>query len=133
MVRASRNGPVSWLAGHVNIVLVAVLLIVGGTWGFIELADGVRDGDTQRFDDWAVRAMRRADDPSQPRISIFWPSMWTALLACWMVRDCLLIANAKWTRASWGSPSLGPSLAPAATSMNSLYSERMISGRSRPN
>lgn len=66
MVRASRNGPVSWLAGHVNIVLVAVLLIVGGTWGFIELADGVRDGDTQRFDDWAVRAMRRADDPSQP-------------------------------------------------------------------
>jgi undecaprenyl-diphosphatase len=66
MVRASGNGPISWLAGHVNIVLVAVLLIVGGTWGFIELADGVRDGDTQRFDDWAVRAMRRADDPSQP-------------------------------------------------------------------
>lgn len=66
MVTPSGNGPISWLAGHVNIVLVAVLLIVGGTWGFIELADEVREGDTQRFDDWAVRAMRRADDPSQP-------------------------------------------------------------------
>ena len=66
MVTPSGNGPISWLAGHVNIVLVAVLLIVGGTWGFIALADEVREGDTQRFDDWAVRAMRRADDPSQP-------------------------------------------------------------------
>ena len=66
MVTPSGNGPISWLAGHVNIVLVAVLLIVGGTWGFIELADEVREGDTQRFDDWAVRAMRRADDPSRP-------------------------------------------------------------------
>lgn len=66
MIPPSGNGPISWLAGHVNIVLVAVLLIVGGTWGFIELADEVRDGDTQRFDDWAVRAMRRADDPSRP-------------------------------------------------------------------
>lgn len=66
MVPPSGNGPISWLAGHVNIVLVAVLLIVGGTWGFIELADEVREGDTQRFDDWAVRAMRRADDPSRP-------------------------------------------------------------------
>jgi len=66
MVPPSGNGPISWLAGHVNIVLVAVLLIVGGTWVFIELADEVREGDTQRFDDWAVRAMRRADDPSRP-------------------------------------------------------------------
>jgi len=66
MIPPSGNGPISWLAGHVNIVLVAVLLIVGGTWVFIELADEVREGDTQRFDDWAVRAMRRADDPSRP-------------------------------------------------------------------
>jgi len=66
MIPPSGNGPISWLAGHVNIVLVAVLLIVGGTWGFIALADEVREGDTQRFDDWAVRAMRRADDPSRP-------------------------------------------------------------------
>ena len=66
MIPPSGNGPISWLAGHVNIVLVAVLLIVGGTWVFIELADEVREGDTQRFDDWAVRAMRRADDPSWP-------------------------------------------------------------------
>ena len=66
MIPPSGNGPISWLAGHVNIVLVAVLLIVGGTWVFIELADEVREGDTQRFDDWAVRAMRHADDPSRP-------------------------------------------------------------------
>lgn len=55
-----------WLAGHGLVVLGVVLLIVIGTWGFIKLADEVREGDTQTFDDWAVRSMRRADDPTRP-------------------------------------------------------------------
>lgn len=47
-----------WLAGNLNIVLVVILLVVGGTWGFIALADEVREGETQRFDEWAVKALR---------------------------------------------------------------------------
>jgi undecaprenyl-diphosphatase len=57
---------IDWLGGHGWIVLGVVLLIVLGTWGFIGLADEVREGDTQHFDDWAVRSLRRADDPAQP-------------------------------------------------------------------
>ena len=55
-----------WLGGHGVIVLLAVLVVVAGTWGFVALADEVKEGDTQRFDDWAIRALRRADDPATP-------------------------------------------------------------------
>ena len=47
-------------------VLLGVFVVVAGTWGFIELADQVRDERTQKFDDWAVRALRRADDARVP-------------------------------------------------------------------
>lgn len=33
---------------------------------FIELADEVTEGSTQQFDEWCVRALRRADDPTLP-------------------------------------------------------------------
>lgn len=56
----------SWVGKHEPAVLLALLLMVVAVWGFIELADEVSDGDTARFDDWAVRALRHADDPSQP-------------------------------------------------------------------
>ena len=55
-----------WLGGHGVIVLLACLIVIGGTWGFIALADEVKEGDTQRFDDWAVRALRRSDNPAIP-------------------------------------------------------------------
>src|SRR5262249_40656487 len=35
-------------------------------WAFIGLADSVREGDTQSFDERAVRALRRPDDPATP-------------------------------------------------------------------
>src|SRR5215212_565787 len=55
-----------WLRAHVNLlVLVVALLIVGGTWAFIKIADEVLEGDTQHFDDWAVRALRMPD-PDKP-------------------------------------------------------------------
>jgi undecaprenyl-diphosphatase len=54
------------LASHSWIVYLAMLLLVGGTWGFISLADEVREGDTQKFDDWAIRALRKPDDPAIP-------------------------------------------------------------------
>ena len=48
-----------------GVVLTAVLVIVAGVWGFTELADGVLDGDTQAFDEWAIAALR-APDPDPP-------------------------------------------------------------------
>ena len=57
---------VQWLGNYNLIVLIAMLIVVGGTWSFIELADDVHEGDTQTFDDWAVRALRQKDDPAQP-------------------------------------------------------------------
>jgi undecaprenyl-diphosphatase len=44
-----------WLGGRDYLVLVAVLLIVAGSWGFIKLLDEVREGATQKFDDRAIR------------------------------------------------------------------------------
>lgn len=38
-------------------VLLAVLFVIGGTWGFVELLDEVHEGDTQRVDEWAVRTI----------------------------------------------------------------------------
>jgi undecaprenyl-diphosphatase len=58
--------PIDWLRGLEIKILLGVLIVVGGTWGFIELADEVKDGDTQRFDDWAIRALRHADNPAVP-------------------------------------------------------------------
>jgi undecaprenyl-diphosphatase len=55
-----------WLGSHGPVVIIALLIIVIGAWGFIELADEVREGGTQEFDEWMVRAMRRADNPAKP-------------------------------------------------------------------
>lgn len=43
-------------------VLCAVLLVVAGTWGFIELLDEVREGQTQQFDEWAIRRLAQYHD-----------------------------------------------------------------------
>jgi undecaprenyl-diphosphatase len=48
------------------LVLIAGLIIVAGTWGFIELADEVLEGDTQWLDEWVVHAMRRKNNPALP-------------------------------------------------------------------
>lgn len=51
--------PVIW-------ILIALLLVIGGTWCFIEILDEVKEGEIQQFDDRAIRALRQVDDPSQP-------------------------------------------------------------------
>ena len=57
----------AWLKNHENLLLLVVLAImVGGVWGFVELADDVLEGDTQRFDNWAIRALRQPDNPADP-------------------------------------------------------------------
>ena len=55
-----------WLRAREIKLLLGVLLVVAGTWTFIELADAVSEGDTQKFDVWAVRALREADNPALP-------------------------------------------------------------------
>ncbi len=44
--------------------LVAVLLVIGGTWGFIQLLDEVNEGETQRVDEWAIRNIGGYDAPA---------------------------------------------------------------------
>ena len=55
-----------WLGRHELMVLLAVLIVVAGTWGFIALADVVLEGRTQPFDESLLRALRRPDDPAMP-------------------------------------------------------------------
>ena len=57
-----------WLGLHEWVVLVAVALIVGGLWGFIELADAVQgDGAAvSEFDRQILLSLREEGDPSDP-------------------------------------------------------------------
>jgi undecaprenyl-diphosphatase len=57
---------IEWLGAHTSSVLIAILLVVLGTWAFIAIADNVKEGSTQRFDEWAIRSLRTANDPSKP-------------------------------------------------------------------
>jgi undecaprenyl-diphosphatase len=54
---------IEWLGSHGWLVLTANLIVVAGIWGFIELLDEVREGDTERFDAWAVRLMSQWHGP----------------------------------------------------------------------
>ena len=44
-----------WTAGQELAVLMGLLLISAGTWGFVELAGEVVEGDTDAFDHWGRR------------------------------------------------------------------------------
>ena len=46
--------------------LLLILVIVGCAYLFIELADEVREGETQGFDEWILRSLRRPDAPAIP-------------------------------------------------------------------
>lgn len=57
---------VEWLGGHELAVILGLLVVAAGTWGFIALAGEVVEGDTRRFDERLIRALRRPDDPATP-------------------------------------------------------------------
>jgi undecaprenyl-diphosphatase len=55
-----------WIGQHELGVLISLAVAALAIWGFVELADEVSEGSTTQFDEWAVRSLRRTDDPSQP-------------------------------------------------------------------
>jgi undecaprenyl-diphosphatase len=57
---------VEWLGGHELTVILGLLTVFAGTWGFVALAGKVVEGDTQRFDERIIRSLRHADDPAKP-------------------------------------------------------------------
>jgi len=59
------RSPFSWLGAHSNTVLLACLLVVGGTTAFIAVADLVVDGASRRFDERVLRAFRQPGDESK--------------------------------------------------------------------
>jgi undecaprenyl-diphosphatase len=56
----------AWLGGRTGAVLIAALVVVLAVWAFIAIADAVKEGHTQRFDDWAIRSLRKPHDLSEP-------------------------------------------------------------------
>jgi len=54
---------VRWIFAQEIVVLLSALVVVAGCWGFAELADEVGEGETQKFDEWAVRLLRHKDPP----------------------------------------------------------------------
>lgn len=54
-----------WIGRHETIVLISLLVIVVALLAFVALADEVMAGKTLRFDEWAISALRRNDDPSK--------------------------------------------------------------------
>jgi undecaprenyl-diphosphatase len=52
-----------WLGSHSGTVLVAALIVVAGAWGFVELLDDVQEGDTQKFDEFAIRTATQFHGP----------------------------------------------------------------------
>ncbi len=56
----------TWLGGHELATLILVGVVAAGTWGFVELADEVREGESERFDRTVLLSMRQADDITNP-------------------------------------------------------------------
>ena len=48
------------------IMLLALLVVVVGVWGFVDLSDEVVEGGTGHFDRWAIVQLRSAEDASIP-------------------------------------------------------------------
>src|SRR5258705_12065002 len=58
----------TWIRNREILVLVACLVVVAGTWAFIELADAVLEKGTQSFDDRIILALHtKSGDPIGPK------------------------------------------------------------------
>ena len=61
------NRLIRWVGRHELFVLLGMLIIATGSWGFIELAGEVMEGDTKAFDTRILLALRQ---PGQPHVPI---------------------------------------------------------------
>jgi undecaprenyl-diphosphatase len=58
--------PLRWLARQEAVVLLTALGIVLALFGFIEVAEEMREGDIRHFDEWLLRLPRRESNLSVP-------------------------------------------------------------------
>jgi undecaprenyl-diphosphatase len=56
----------AWLGRHEFAALLCVLVLTGGSWGFVELADEVSEGDTQSIDETLLLSLRNPADHTDP-------------------------------------------------------------------
>jgi undecaprenyl-diphosphatase len=55
--------PIRWLAHQEAVVLLTAFVIVLALFGFVELAEEIKEGEMRAFDEWLLRLVRRTDDP----------------------------------------------------------------------
>jgi undecaprenyl-diphosphatase len=63
-LRDAARLPLGWLARQEAIVLLTAFVVVLTVYGFIELAEEMREGELHQFDEWLLRLARRTDDPA---------------------------------------------------------------------
>jgi undecaprenyl-diphosphatase len=57
---------VRWIARQEGIVLFSALVVVGALVIFVNIVDEMLEGETQDFDEWLLRRLRRPADPDVP-------------------------------------------------------------------
>jgi undecaprenyl-diphosphatase len=62
-------------------LLASLGLVVGAGWAAIEIADQVREGETQSFDEWILKAFRSPTDLSDPRGPLWVEEAWRDITA----------------------------------------------------
>ena len=66
MMKQSLSHVFDRLTRHELVLLLGVLAVVAGTWGFIALVDVVFEGWTQSLDENVLRSLRRPHNPALP-------------------------------------------------------------------
>ena len=56
----------AWIGRHELATLVALALVAGGVWAFVEIAEEVTTGDSRALDERLLLALRASGDPSDP-------------------------------------------------------------------
>ncbi len=89
-----------WFGGLTPGVLVALAIIVGGTWAFIKIADEVVEGDTGALDEWLLKALRKPDNLAEPLGPVWMQEMGRDATALgglgWLIFFTLVIAGYLW-------------------------------------
>jgi undecaprenyl-diphosphatase len=63
---AAARRSLAWIGRHELGTIVLLVLVCGGVWGFVELADEVLEGETESLDRTILLALRNPDDMSDP-------------------------------------------------------------------